>query len=223
MPKASTKLAEPDGTEEIVRSDATKRYKVKPVDLDTLRPVHTERGEKTALVKYYNTGDVEALEQRLKQGPSLSKKTVKKTGGKISAEMDFGDASQKSPSLPGTSKGKTKEDSDDKIIESLRRAKNKGKSPVKQNDDVVSESIKKAPSSKRNDDSDDYDYDILEEDCGTVRTVIDPDGPYAPIRTSSGKNLEVDEWMDHKTRAVYCLRTEREYDARRNGDACTIW
>ncbi|KAK0436177.1 uncharacterized protein EV420DRAFT_1770362 [Desarmillaria tabescens] len=90
MPKASTKSTDPDGTEEILRSDATKRYRVKPVDLDTLRPVRTERGYKNSLVRYYDTGDVEALEQQLKQDPSLSKvhtspkKTVKKKGGKIS-------------------------------------------------------------------------------------------------------------------------------------------
>ncbi len=53
-----------------------------PVDVDTLRLVRREGGEKNALVKYYNTGDVEALEQRLKQDPS----SPKKTGGKILAE-----------------------------------------------------------------------------------------------------------------------------------------
>lgn len=90
MPKASTKFAYPDGAEEILRSDATKRYSVKPVDLDTLRPIRSERGYMNALVRYYNVRDVEALEQRLKQDPSLSKthtspkKTVKKKGGKIS-------------------------------------------------------------------------------------------------------------------------------------------
>lgn len=98
MPKASTKFAYPDGAEEILRSDATKRYSVKPVDLDTLRPIRSERGYMNALVRYYNIRDVEALEQRLKQDPSLSKahtspkKTVKKKGGKISrmkAMKDF--------------------------------------------------------------------------------------------------------------------------------------
>ncbi len=55
--------------------------------------------------------------------------------------------------------------------ESLSRAKNKGKSPAKQNEDVVSESIKKAPSSskpkklpvKKNYDYDDYDDNFMEE------------------------------------------------------------
>lgn len=98
MPKASTKFAYPDGAEEILRSDATKRYSVKPVDLDTLRPIRSERGYMNALVRYYDIRDVEALEQRLKQNPSLSKahtspkKTVKKKGGKISrmkAMKDF--------------------------------------------------------------------------------------------------------------------------------------
>ncbi|KAK0498324.1 hypothetical protein EDD18DRAFT_84600 [Armillaria luteobubalina] len=99
MPKASTKFTDPgDGTEEILRNDATKRYSVKPVDLDTLRPVRSERGYMNTLVRYYDIRDVEALEQRLKKDPSLSKahtspkKTVKKKGGKISrrkAMKDF--------------------------------------------------------------------------------------------------------------------------------------
>ncbi|KAK0220763.1 hypothetical protein EDD85DRAFT_984164 [Armillaria nabsnona] len=162
MPKASTKLADPDGTEEIVRSEATKRYKVKIVDLDTLRPVRTERGEKNAVVKYYNTGEVEALEQRLKQ-KKVPKKTAKKTGGKISAETDFGDSSTSAPPLPGTSKGKTKEDSN----ESPGRAKNMGKSPAKQNDGVVSASGKTVPSSskpKKSPVENNYDYDEYDED-----------------------------------------------------------
>ncbi|PBK68135.1 hypothetical protein ARMSODRAFT_976394 [Armillaria solidipes] len=176
MPKASTTLAKPDRTEEILHIDATKRYEVKSIDLDTLRPVHMERGEKNMLVKHYNTRDIEALEQRLKQDPSSSKvhtsleKAMKRTEGKISAITDYGDPSQKvqtstsEPSLPGTSKGKMKE-------ESLSQDKDKGKSPAKQHDDIVSESIKKVPSSskpkkspvKRNYDYNDYDYDILEE------------------------------------------------------------
>lgn len=98
MPKASKEFVYPDGAEEILRSDATKRYSVKPVDLDTLRPIRSERGYMNALVRYYDIRDVEALEQRLKQDPSLSKahtspkKTVKKKGGKISrmkAMKDF--------------------------------------------------------------------------------------------------------------------------------------
>ncbi|PBK82562.1 hypothetical protein ARMGADRAFT_1090277 [Armillaria gallica] len=165
MPKASTKLADPDGTEEIVRSEATTRYKVKPIDLDTLLPVRTERGDKNVVVKYYNTGEVEALEQRLKQA-KVPKRTVTKTGGKISAETDFGDsvqASTSAPPLPGTSKGKKKEDSN----EPPSRAKNKGKSPAKQNDDVVSKSGKTVPSSskpKKSPVKKNYDYDEYEED-----------------------------------------------------------
>ncbi len=71
---------------------------MKPVDLDTLRPIRSERGYMNALVRYYDIRDVEALEQRLKQNPSLlkahtsPKKTVKKKGGKISrmkAMKDF--------------------------------------------------------------------------------------------------------------------------------------
>ncbi|KAK0231253.1 hypothetical protein IW262DRAFT_470963 [Armillaria fumosa] len=98
MPKVPTKFVHTDGTEEILRSDATKRYSVKPVDLDTLRPIRSERGYMNALVRYYDIRDVEALEQRLKEDPSLSKvhtspkKTVKKKGGKISrrkAMKDF--------------------------------------------------------------------------------------------------------------------------------------
>ncbi|KAK0490558.1 hypothetical protein IW261DRAFT_20639 [Armillaria novae-zelandiae] len=98
MPKASTKFADPDGTEEILRSNATKKYNVKPVDLDTLRPIRSERGYKNTLVRYYGIRDVEALEQRLKKDPLLSKvhtspkKTVKKKGGEISrrkAMKDF--------------------------------------------------------------------------------------------------------------------------------------
>ncbi|KAK0220747.1 hypothetical protein EDD85DRAFT_863367, partial [Armillaria nabsnona] len=149
-----------------VRSDATTMYKVKPVDLDTLRLVRTERGDTNVVVKYYNRAEVEALEQRLKQ-TKVPKKTAKKTGGKISAETDFGDSSTSAPPLPGTSKEKTKEDSD----EPPSRAKNKGKSPVKQNDDVVSESGKKVPSSskpkkspvKKNYDYDEYDEDLMED------------------------------------------------------------
>ncbi|PBK82552.1 hypothetical protein ARMGADRAFT_1038577 [Armillaria gallica] len=119
------------------RSDATTRYKVTPVDVDTLRLVRRERGEKNALVRYYNAGDVEALKQRLKQDPS----SPKKTGEKILAETEFGQTLTSAPSLPGISKAKMKE-------ESLSRAKNKGKSPAKQNEDV-SESIEKAPSSSK--------------------------------------------------------------------------
>ena len=55
--------------------------------------------------------------------------------------------------------------------ESLSRAKNKGKSPAKQNEDVVLESKKRAPSSskpkkspvKKNYDYDDYDNDLMED------------------------------------------------------------
>ncbi len=51
--------------------------------------------------------------------------------------------------------------------ESLSRAKNKGKSPAKQNEDVVSESIEKAPSSskpKKSPVKNNYDYDDLMEE-----------------------------------------------------------
>ncbi|KAK0184412.1 hypothetical protein F5146DRAFT_1075499 [Armillaria mellea] len=171
MPKTSTKLANPDGTDEILRSEAMKRYRVRTVDLDTLHHVRTERGDKNALVKYYNTGDVEALEQQLKQDPSPKKKTAKKKGEKSLAVTELEDsvqASTSTPSLPGTSKGKMKEDSN----EAPGRVKKNGKSPAKQkskDDNVDSE---KAPSSskprksrvKRSYDYDDYyDDDILEE------------------------------------------------------------
>ncbi len=114
------------------------------------------------VVKYYNTGEVEVLEQRLKQ-TKVPKRIVTKTGGKISAETDFGDSVQTStsaPPLPGTSKGKKKED----LNESPSRAKNKGKSLAKQNDDVVSKSGKTVPSSSKPKKSQNYDYDEYEED-----------------------------------------------------------
>ncbi len=107
----------------------------------------------------------------MKQDPSSSKvrpkKAMKKTGGNILAETDLGDslqnvqASTSEPSLPGTSKGKMKE-------ESPSRAKNKGKSPPKQKSGDDNEVIKKAPSAfkpkilpvKRNYD---YDDDLIED------------------------------------------------------------